>query len=136
MKVGSASFALFVITNYYFRVSYSTFVGTGSGTYSLLVSQKFFDCAHAFSVKKYFTNLLKDISPKLIPYFIPDGKSLYCPRDFTLLYPMCFWIRSTRMDWTEGEDYCNDLPGGHLVAIHTKEEFDFAVDMATSFSRF
>ena len=40
------------------------------------------------------------------------------------------------MDWFEGEEYCNDLPGGHLAAIHSLEEFNFAVDLMSSSSRF
>ena len=85
---------------------------------------------------RYYLTNLPNFVKKWINYFISDGKNLYCPRDFTLSYPMCFGIRSARMNWLEGEEYCSDLPGGHLVAIHTKEQFDIAVDMATSYSRF
>ena len=49
---------------------------------------------------------------------------LPCAEEFTLHEGVCYKGFTTQKTWEESEAECNKLPGGHLAAFHSREEFN------------
>ena len=47
-----------------------------------------------------------------------------CADDFTLYEGVCYKGFTTPKNWEDAEAECNKLPGGHLAAFHSREDYD------------
>ena len=47
-----------------------------------------------------------------------------CAEGFTLYKGVCYKGFTTPKTWEEAEEECNVLPGGHLAAFHSREDYN------------
>ena len=68
--------------------------------------------------------------------FFPENYPNYCPQEHTTFQGKCYKLYREQSRNKKAEESCNMLAEGHLVAYHTKEEYDFVVSLTASVVQF
>ena len=55
---------------------------------------------------------------------------ILCPSNYTLHNGRCFGVHENKLNFTDAETECNKLPGGHLAAFRSVEEWNFVKEIA------
>ncbi len=48
-----------------------------------------------------------------------------CPDGYTRFEDKCFVRHLTKLNWTDAESVCNEMPGGHLASFNTLTQWNF-----------
>ena len=62
---------------------------------------------------------------------ITAGLPSPCTDGFTLYKGVCYKAFTTRKNWEKAEAECNKLPGGHLAAFHSREDFNVLIGLGS-----
>ena len=64
------------------------------------------------------------------PFKGPTGQNPSpCAEGFTLREGICYKLSTSQKQWDDAEAKCNELPGGHLAAFHSSEDFNFLIGL-------
>ena len=66
-------------------------------------------------------------------YLLVGEPSLACDQGFTLHGAVCYKVDgNSEVSWAEAETACNQLPGGHLAAIHSQDDYNLLKQLMAS----
>ena len=54
---------------------------------------------------------------------------IFCPDNYTLYNGRCFGVHGNELNFTDAESEYNKLPGGHLAAFRSAEEWAFVKEI-------